>query len=247
MHVLKLTLPTKPVTIADNCFQSNRQFWKKCPKARKFYSPLPKLTLLRVCSNALARGKRHIPLLHRQPRIHRWWWWWWQWGWWWGKDHGTIGENLLAGSGSICDIDIPRHTLDIWKLIVRWTLVVHHGISVLFAARPFGGFSRLVMAQMANITLYTSRAGSFLMQKPVSELSSSFFRNSIGKEQEPGIRFTNNAFTRGELKKKKRKSWSRTKKENSYRIASHMLSHVTQGFPFRQQNKFLFVFFSYHK
>lgn len=100
-----------------------------------------KLTLLGVGIEALAR--RDARRLYRRGR----------------NSDGTVWENLLTGS--IRDIDTPRHALNVGQLIVGRALLVRRGM-FLFAARSFRGFPWLVMTQMANIALYTSGAGSFL-------------------------------------------------------------------------------------
>lgn len=75
------------------------------------------------------------------------------------NSNGTIRKDLLAGS--IGDIDSPRHSWNVGQLIVGRALLVRRGM-FLFAARPFRGFSWLIMAQVANVALYASGTGPFL-------------------------------------------------------------------------------------
>lgn len=106
------------------------------------YDRCLELTLLRIGIEALAR-RGNVPRLYRRGR----------------NPDRTVRENLLTGS--IRDIDTPRHTLDIYRLMLRRALLVRCRMFLL-AARPFCGFSGLIMTQMPNIALYTAGAGPFL-------------------------------------------------------------------------------------
>lgn len=89
----------------------------------------------------------------------------------------TVREDLLTGS--IRDIDTPRHALDVGQLIVGRALLVRRRM-FLFAARPLRRFSGLVMTQMANIALYTSGAGPFLHESKLVSRHIRQVRNRTG-------------------------------------------------------------------
>jgi hypothetical protein len=117
-----------------------------------------------------------------------------------------VREDLLTGS--ILDIDITSHTLkDVRKVIVLHAFVISYRVFV-FTPSALRRFSRLVMAQVANIALYTSCTRPLLY----------FPKEKKRKQVSATLKATVMGFTRVSCDGKVQ--------EKSYRIASHMLYHV---------------------
>lgn len=107
MHVLKLALAAKPLVVVEHCSVMSIEI-------PRMNTRVANLTLLRIGVETLTRRGRDISMLHRVHRRRR-------------QTHGPIGEELLTSS--ILNIDIPRHGLDVGKLVrlafvIRYRMVV---------------------------------------------------------------------------------------------------------------------------